>query len=135
MKTSFQKSFGKVAAITYLTGVVLHLVRILSSDFTATNIPFWFDGWVVLGAGYGGAGFVIFRRVVQFGSRLAVISYALIAFHLLGSVVLHAYTIVVGHHDAFKVFPIWYSYIIMPVMGGFAWYSWCLRFKDEKAPS
>ena len=129
MKRFLRRTFGPVAAITYLSGVALHLVRILSSGFSVDDIPFWFDAWVVVAAGYGGLGYLLFWREVLFQNRLSTLLYPLITVHLLGSSALHVYTLIVRNHEAYKIFPMEYSYVMVVVMASFAWYSWRLKSK------
>ncbi|MEW6737820.1 MAG: hypothetical protein AB1489_41450 [Acidobacteriota bacterium] len=127
----FRDTFGKIAAITYCAGICLHLTRIFSANFNVNDVPFAFDILITLGAGYGGIGYLIFSRQVYFTTRLAIIPYILITLYLLSSTTLHIHTLVVGNHESYRVFPLWYSYLIIFIMGLSAWYSWKLRIKKR----
>ena len=103
----YYRTFALAALLPYIGGTVIHVLRLVKGQL---DIPFEADYVIVLLGGYAGIGFVVFWRRVPLRSIGARILHGLVAFHLLGSVVLHAWAIVAGNHDLFAVFSYGYSY-------------------------
>lgn len=131
MRTAFLKSFGKVGAIAYSSGIAVHLLRLLLPNFPSDIISLWFDAWIVLAAAYAAAGFGLFWRRILFWNKLHVILYPVITVHLLGYSAFHAYTFLAGHRQTHNLFPAEYSYAVVLLMGVFAWFSWRLKLKES----
>lgn len=102
------RTFAKAALLPYIGGTIVHLVRLITGH-EVIRIPFEVDYFIVFVGGYAGTGFVVFWRRVPLRSLGARILHGLVAFHLLGSVVLHARAILLGNHDLFAVFSYGYS--------------------------
>lgn len=105
----YYHTFAKAALLPYIGGTVLHLVRLISRN-PEMEIPFEVDYFIVLVGSYAGMGFLVFWKDVPLKTIGARILQALVAFHLLGSVILHARAIVLGNHDLFAIFSYEYSY-------------------------
>ena len=134
MAKNFCKEVGKLVAAVYLSGIAIHLLQILSPDFTLDQTPFWFDAWIVVAAGIGGLGmFCLFHRAI-FPSRLAIVIYGGVTLHLIGSSGLHAYVLLARRHELFSLFSTSYSYAFILIAGGLIWYAWSLEFKAAAFP-
>lgn len=105
----YYRTYAGVALLPYVGGTIVHVVRLMNGN-AVIHIPFAVDYVVVFVGGYAGIGFVLFMRRIPFTHLAARILHGLVAFHLLGSVVLHARAILVGNHDLFAVFSYGYSY-------------------------
>ena len=77
--------------------------------FPIEEMPYELDWVVIVLGGYACAGFIRFAREVRFTGPGDKLLYGLVILHLGGSVVLHAYSLVVRNHDWAQVFPRWYS--------------------------
>ena len=123
------KTFSRVVAILYVFGVVLPLSRILIG-FEPRSIPRSIDVGSLMGALYGGIGYLKFWKDIYFPRAITKVLYAIITFHLLGSVIMHAFIIAIPNNKILDIFPIWYSYLTVALMALFAYYSWNVRFKE-----
>lgn len=131
MLKGYQKSFGKVAAILYISGGLMHGIRLLI-HFTPADIPFFTDWVVAVGGLYAGAGFLLFRRYVDYRGMAHKVVYALITFHLLGSALLHIWIILTHSHKLLTIFPLGYSYAAVIFFLAFAWVAGTLRFRNSE---
>ena len=89
---------------------MIHVSRLIF-DFPITSMPYQVDWVVVLLGAYAGMGFLVFVNTISFKSKWDRIIYALLVFHLLGSVLLHVYILIANDHGILSIFPYWYSYI------------------------
>jgi len=110
MKSFYYKTFARVCLLPYIGGTVLHILRLIY-DFPVLNLPFEVDWFIVVIGGYGGLGLIVFVNKVPFKNIWDKIAYGLLIFHLDGSVIIHAYTIFIGNHDFFLIFPYHYSFV------------------------
>ena len=122
------KAFGRVIAVLYIGGVALHVSRIIIG-FEPSSIPRVFDIIIFLGALYGGVGFMKFWKDIYFPRTITKVIYGIITFHLLGSVIIHAFILAIPDNKILNIFPVWFSYIMVVVMSFFAYYSWNVKFK------
>lgn len=122
------RTFNRVVAVLYVFGVTIHISRIFI-EFEPSSIPRIFDVIIFAGALYGGIGYLKFWKDIYFPGIITKILYGIITFHLLGSVVIHTFIIVIPNNKILDIFPVWYSYIMIAVMALFAYYSWNVRFK------
>ncbi len=120
--------FHRVVAMLYVFGVVLLTSRVLIG-FEPSLIPRIVDVIILIGALYGGIGYLKFWKNIDFPRTITKVLYAIITFHLLGSVIIHAFVIAIPNNKILDIFPVWYSYIMAPIMALFAYYSWNVRFK------
>ena len=104
----YYRTFALAALLPYIGGTVIHLLRLVNGEL---EIPIEADYVIVFIGGYAGTGFIVFWRRVPLKNLGARILQALVAFHLLGSVLLHAWAIAAGNHDMFAVFSYGYSYL------------------------
>ena len=123
--------FGRVVALLYIFGIALHISRIIIG-FEPSSIPHVFDVAILIGALYGGVGYLKFWKDLYFSRTTTKVLYGIITFHLLGTVVIHALILSIPNNKILDVFPVWYSYLTVAVMTLFAYYSWNVRFKKER---
>ena len=125
------RTFGKVVAVLYIFGVTLHVSRIITG-FEPSSISRVFDVIILIGALYGGISYLKFWKDIYFSRTVTRVLYGIITFHLLGSVVIHAFILSIPNNKILDVFPVWYSYIMIAVMTLFAYYSWNVKFKEKQ---
>ncbi len=123
------KKFGRVIAVLSVFGIVLHISRILIR-FEPSSIPRMVDVIILIGALYGGIGYLKFWKDIYFPSVITKALYAVITFYFLGTVIIHAFIIAIPNSKILDIFPVWYSYIMVAIMALFAYYSWTVRFKE-----
>ena len=123
------RTFGRVIAVLYVFGVALHVSRIIIG-FEPSSMPRVFDVIILIGALYGGIGYIKFWKNIYFPKTIIKVIYGMITFHLLGSVIIHAFILAIPNNKILDIFPVWYSYIMVAVMAVFAYYSWNVRFKE-----
>ena len=109
MKRIFFSTFAKAAVLPYVGGTIFHVLR-LTLGFPIEEMPDELDWVVIVVGGYACAGFLRFAREVRFKGPGDKLLYLLVIVHLGVSVVLHAYSLIVGHHEWATVFPRGYSY-------------------------
>lgn len=124
------KKFGRTIAMLYVFGVALHLFRI-TIGFEPSTIPRAVDVLIFIGALYGGISYLKFLKDIYFPTQITKIIYGIITFHLLGSVIIHAFILAIPNNKILDIFPVWYSYVMVAVMALFAYYSWNVRFKER----
>ena len=125
------RTFSKIVAVLYVFGVSLHVSRIIIG-FEPSSIPHIVDIIILVTALYGGIGYLKFWKDIYFPRTIIKVLYGIITFHLLGSVVIHAFILAIPNNKILDIFPVWYSYIMVAVMTLFAYYSWNVRFKEEQ---
>jgi len=91
-------------------GTILHVLRLIYNPQIA-DMPSEIDWFVVIIGSYGGVGLLVFARQLMLKNIWDKTAYALLVFHLIGSVILHAYMLIVGNHNTLNIFPYWYSFI------------------------
>ena len=126
----YRNSFGKITAMLYIGGAVMHCVRLLTG-FAPNDIPFLIDWVVTVGAAYGAVGFVLFASEVDYRGTWQKVVHVLIASHLLVSAGLHLWIILEESHEVLKVFPLDYSYAAVLFFAAFAWVAATLRFRQS----
>lgn len=125
------KKFGKVVAILYILGITLNAFRIIIG-FEPSSIPPVFDVIILVGALYGGVSYLKYWKEIYFPRKIMRVLYGAITFHLLGSVVVHFFILIIPNNKILNIFPVWYSYIIIVIMALFAYYSWNVQFKEPR---
>jgi len=100
---------------------MIHIVRLIF-DFPITKMPVEVDWVVVLLCGYAGLGFLVFVKRISFKSKWDRLAYALLIFHLLGSVALHMYILITNDRAIIGIFPYWYSYIAVAYFAALGFY-------------
>ena len=106
------KTFAKVAIIPYVGGSIAHILRLIYK-FPLVETPGWIHWVIVLIGGYAVIGFVVFAHKIKFRSILEKIAYGLVIFHLGGSVILHAYSIIMRNNFWMQIFSLEYSYFAL----------------------
>ena len=108
MNSFYFKTFARVCLLPYIGGTVIHILRLIY-NFSFEDIPFEVDWFIVVIGGYGGIGLIVYAGKISYKNIWDKIFYALLILHLDGSVIVHAYLISAGNHNALQVFPYWYS--------------------------
>ena len=110
MNSFYYKTFARVSLLPYIGGTIIHILRLIYK-FPIEDIPFEVDWVIVSIGGYAGLGLIVFANKIPFKNVWDKIAYALLIIHLDGSVILHAYLLWVGNHNALTIFPYWYSFV------------------------
>ena len=126
MSSFYYKTFARVCLLPYIGGTIIHILRIIY-DFPIEEIPLEIDWFIVVIGGYGGLGLIIFANKILFKNVWDKIAYGLLIFHLDGSVILHAYILLVGNHDILNIFPYWYSFIAIGYFLALGYYVFTLN--------
>ncbi len=126
LRQHYRATFGRAVAVVYTGGTVaqaLHLVL----DFSWGDMPFWVDYALIVLGSYGGVGLIVFAPSVAWRGTWEMVVHTLIVIHLLASVLVHVWTVVVGNHQFFTLFPYEYSYFAVAYFAVFAWRSWTMQ--------
>lgn len=108
-----------------------HVLRLIY-EFPIVEAPFIIHWVVVLFGGYATAGFVWYIRQIDFQGFMDKLLYGLVIFHLGGSVVLHAYSLITRSNDWMGFFSMGYSYFAILYFVGLGGYCWSLGKRIEK---
>lgn len=122
----YRRTFGHVVAVIYTGGSVAHLLKLLFA-FGWEYMPYWVDWLLIILGTYGGFGLVIFAAEVKWRGTWEKFLHGLIAVHLLASVLVHVWTVVVESHGFFTLFPYEYSFFALGYFVFFAWRSWTMQ--------
>ena len=117
----YYRTFARVALPLYFGGTMIHVSRLIF-DFPITSMPYQVDWVVVLLGAYAGMGFLVFVKTISFKSIWDRLAYALLIFHLLGSVALHMYILIANDRAIIGIFPYWYSYIAVAYFAALGYY-------------
>ena len=110
MRSFYFNSFARVCLVPYVGGIIIHVLRLIY-HFPVTAIPVEVDWVVVIVGGYAGLGLIVFAKRIPFENIWDKLAYGVLVFHLDGSVLLHAYMLSCGSHNALRIFPYWYSFV------------------------
>ena len=128
MDSFYFRTFAKAAILPYIGGTVAHTLRLIFK-FPVEQAPNWIHWPIVVLGGYASLGFILFFKKIKFRGRLDKLLYALVFFHLLSSVIMHAYSLVVQNSNC--RFPMWYSYFAIIYFAGLGLYcNWLSRRID-----
>ena len=128
LKTYYAKSFARVATLIYCMGIIM-LILSLIGILPITEMPNFVHYVIILFAGYGGIGFIVYSRKVKFKNIPDKIVFGLIIFHLNISAILHIYSIIANSNEWIGAFPEWYPYLAIVYFASFAYYSFRLNFR------
>ncbi len=115
------RTFAKVALLPYIGGTVVHTLRLIYK-FPIVEMPFWIHWAIVLLGGYASLGFVFHVSKIKFHGIIDKVLYGLVIFHLGGSVIMHAYSLVVQNNNWMGVFSLEYSYFALLYFVGLGLY-------------
>ncbi len=110
MKSLYFRTFARICLLPYIGGTILHILRLIY-DFPMEKIPWEVDWVIVILGSYGGLGLILFSHKVPFRNIWDKMAYGVLIFHLVGSVVVHAYILIKENHEVLRVFPNWYSFL------------------------
>ena len=127
---SYQTTFSKVAALIYGFGI-LSFLGIIAFNFPVQEMPDPFHYIILVLGGYSGIGFLVYHRKVLLSRPFQWVIYWLIAVHLLGSTLLHLYSLLFETNQWITVFPPWYPFLAIAYFSFFAYFSFRLRVKEE----
>ena len=122
----YRQTFGRVVAVVYTGGTVAQALKLVFA-FGWEYMPFWVDWALIVLGTYGGIGLIVFAGQIAWRGAWERVVHWLIAVHLLVSVGVHAWVVVVGSHEFFTAFPYEYSYFAVAYFGFFAWRSWTMK--------
>ncbi|MCH9031048.1 MAG: isoprenylcysteine carboxylmethyltransferase family protein [candidate division Zixibacteria bacterium] len=128
-KQTFANTFSRVAALTYFAGTIAHTLRVVF-EYPIEQVITVIHGPLVLASGYAGAGFLYHARKALLNSGLKKALYGLIAFHLITTAIMHAYSMITGNEEWIGFFPIWYSYFAIAYFVIFGYFCLKLRIKQ-----
>lgn len=128
MLTFYYKTFARVCLLPYIGGTILHTLRLIY-NFRIENLPSEIDWFIVIIGSYSVLGLFVFSKQIPFTSIWDKIGYGLLIFHLGGSVILHAYILLIGNHEILNIFPYWYSFIAVGYFIAFGLYVFKLNKK------
>ena len=126
LRRHLRRTFRHVVAAIYTAGTIFHVFR-LAIQLGWEDMPYWPDWILVVLGSYGAVGLIVFSREVEFRGSWEFIVHWLIVFHLLVSVALHAWMLLVQSHEALAIFRLSYSYFGAVYFAFFAWRSWTMR--------
>ena len=111
MSDSFRRTFQFAGALAYLGEAGAHVWVLTHKDFTLEKLPFLADVFFLLLGGYATIGLLLYRTQVKWrGCRWCVV-YWFTTLWTLGSVLLHAYILIVWSHSVLHIFPRWWSWL------------------------
>jgi len=107
----FRRTFAKSGALAYLGEAGAHVWVLTHRDFTLEKLPFLADVFFLILGGYATIGLFLHPTQVKFrGCRWCVV-YWFTTLWTLGSVLLHAYILIVRSHHILHIFPRWWSWL------------------------
>ena len=128
----YRRTFGRAVAVVYTGGTVAQGLKLILA-FGWEYMPFWVDWALIVLGTYGGLGLILFARHIAWRGAWEQVVHWLIVGHLLISVGVHAWTLVIGSHQFYTVFPYEYSYFAVAYFGFFAWRSWTMKLVPVSA--
>lgn len=121
-----RRTFGRAVAIVYTGGTIAQTLKLILA-FGWEYMPFWVDWALIVLGTYGGVGLIRYSGQIAWRGPWEKLVHWLIVTHLLASVVVHAWIVIIGSHLFFTVFPYEYSYFAVAYFALFAWRSWTMR--------
>lgn len=133
---SFQQQgyyFRWVAIVTIVTGIYLHVTRLLIGDTLLQQyiLTPLFDQYFALPIAYSGITGLLSWRRMQFRGRGHKALVGFIVFYMLASVPLHAATWFTHSTANFSAFPLWFSVLLQPYYVVVLLALWRLQFKSN----
>lgn len=125
--------FNRLAALVLGTGISLHTARLVfGTDWLLQNVltPA-FDMALAVPMTFAALCMWAFRSRVQFTGRAHRVLYYVVAVYFTGSLPLHIQTFVTGSTEYIRVFPMWFSFVIIWVQLGFAIVMWRTRLSHD----
>ena len=122
----YRQTFGRAVAVVYTGGTLAQSLKLVFA-FGWEYMPFWVDWALIVLGTYGGLGLILFAGQIAWRGAWEKVVHGLIAAHLLVSVGVHAWVVIIGSHEFFTVFPYEYSYFAVAYFAFFAWRSWTMK--------
>ncbi|MFW9856546.1 MAG: hypothetical protein ACFFFG_15955 [Candidatus Thorarchaeota archaeon] len=138
LRINLSKSYFRVVILlTYLLGISLMLVRIITNSTFAELIPFWYDALVALGGIYGGGLLLLALRKSKIVISHPVDRFAfyLIAFHLLAATIGHVAMILIQNHEILNLISLEMVYLLLGGMITLTLYSFRIKGDYHKEKS
>ena len=117
-------------AVLYTGGSIGQLLRVIT-NFQLQNLPYVVDWAIVVLGSIGAVTLVSLTTRIAYRGRWEKPVHFMIIIHLVVSVALHAWAILVQSHDVFGVFPVEYSYFALLYFVFFAWRSWTIKLRND----
>lgn len=130
MSSQISKLGLHTTAVLYTGGSIGQLLRVIT-NFQLQNLPYVVDWAIVILGSIGAVTLVKLTARIVYRGRWEKSVHFIIIIHLVLSVVLHAWAILVHSHDVFGVFPVEYSYFALLYFVFFAWRSWTIKVRND----
>ncbi|MDH3317693.1 MAG: hypothetical protein OER43_18255 [Gammaproteobacteria bacterium] len=125
-RSHYRRTFGRAVAIVYTGGTIAQSFKLIFA-FGWEYMPYWVDWALIVLGTYGGVGLILYAHQVAWRGGWEKVVHWLTVVHLLVSVAVHAWVVVIGSHDFFTLFPYEYSYFAVAYFAFFAWRSWTMK--------
>jgi hypothetical protein len=125
-------AFRWVAIATIVTGIYLHVTRLLIGDALLQQyiLTPLFDQYFALPIAYSGISGLLAWRRMQFRGRGHKALVGFIVFYMLTSIPIHAATWFTHSTANFSVFPLWFSVLLQPFYVLVLLGLWRVQFKS-----
>ena len=130
MSSQIPKLGLHITAVLYTGGSIRQLLRVIT-NFQLQNLPYVVDWAIVVLGSIGAVTLVRLTARIVYRGRWEKSVHFIIILHLVLSVVLHAWAILVHSHDVFGFFPVEYSYFALLYFVFFAWRSWTIKVRND----
>ena len=126
-------AFRWVAIATIVTGIYLHVTRLLIGDALLQQyiLTPLFDQYFALPIAYAGISGLLSWRWMQFRGRGHKAFVGFIVFYMLASIPIHASTWFTHSTANFSVFPLWFSMLLQPYYVAVLMALWRVEFKSQ----
>jgi len=133
---SFQQQgyyFRTVALGTIVTGIYLHVTRLLIGDALLTQyiVTPLFDQFFALPIAYAGITGLLSWRQMQFRGRRHKAFIGFIVFYMVASIPIHGMTWFTHSTEHLSVFPLWFSALLQPFYVAVLIALWRVEFKSN----
>ena len=130
MSSQLTKLGLHTTAVLYTGGSIGQLLRVIT-NFQLQNLPYIIDWAILILGSIGAVTLVSLTARIAYRGRWEKPVHFMIIIHLVVSVALHAWAILVQSHDVFGVFPVEYSYFALLYFVFFAWRSWTIMVRND----
>jgi len=120
--------YRQVAALTISMGAYFHLTRLFLGDDDLTIAHVFtpaYDRVLTVPMTYAAVAGLLGWRRFAFRGRGGRVAYWLSWFYIAGSVPMHiAFAYVQNSTEYLRFFPLWFSYLLLPVYAAMLWFWW-----------
>ena len=130
MRSQITKLGLHTTAVLYTGGSIGQMLRVIT-NFQLQNLPYIIDWAILILGSIGTVTLVSITTRIAYRGRWEKPVHFMIIIHLVLSIALHAWAILVHSHDVFGVFPVEYSYFALLYFVFFAWRSWTIKVRND----